>query len=1162
MIHSSVDLFTPPIPINPSTHYLWSNLHGAAASLAIANAAIHHTGLIMVIADDGHAVVRLQQELNFFTQHTTLEILTFPDWETLPYDVFSPLPELVSERLLTLHKLANITRGILIVSAATVLQRLPPRKYLEAHTLLIQCGDRLNPEYLCNRLINAGYTRVTQVFSHGEFTIRGSIIDLFPMGAMQPFRLDLLDDLVDSIRVFDQDTQRSYDQVTAIRFLPAREVPLDNESIKNFRHAFETTFGEDPKDSLIYHEMLAGHAPGGIEYYLPLFYDYTSTLFEFLPQHTTVIQWNTMQNAVATFERQIFERYEQLRYDIERPLLPPLQLYLDIAELNAALKKLARISIQTQTQSERPRGIAAVYNFATQPLPQLIINDKFSKKLANLHAFLCQEKLRTLFVAESPGRREHILNLLQELNLNAQLVDSWQTFFTATHNQAITVAPLEQGLYLNQMANDTNIAIIPEALLYSEHVRQERRRKSTFDPDQIVRSFTELHLGDPVVHEKHGIGRYRGLQTIEVGGIETELLTIEYQRGDKLYVPVASLHLISRYVGINPDTAPLHKLGSDQWEKVKRRAVEKIHDVATELLEIQARRQQITENRRPRIEHNAEYAQFKAAFPFEETYDQQNAIQAVLQDLTHFRPMDRVVCGDVGFGKTEVAQRACFHVIHHGQQVALLVPTTLLAEQHYTNFCDRFADWPVRIESISRFKTQKEQKIIATDLAEGKIDLIIGTHKLLQPNIRFHKLGLIIIDEEHRFGVRDKERLKMLRAEVDCLTLTATPIPRTLNMALAGIRDLSIIATPPAGRYPIKTFVTQWNDALIIEACQRELKRGGQIYFLHNEVKTIDSIADKIRQLLPNIKCEVAHGQMRERQLEHVMQDFYHQRFNILVCTTIIESGIDIPTANTIIINRADKLGLAQLHQIRGRVGRSHHRAYAYLIVPLQSLMTADAKKRLAAIESMEDLGSGFNLATYDLEIRGAGELLGKEQSGQIEEIGFSLYMELLERTVKAMQSGQPVELTLPIPETTEIDLHLPALLPDNYVPDVHARLVLYKRIANAADNNTLRELQIELIDRFGLLPQQAKNLFATAELKQSCIRLGICKIEAGTTGGRIVFDPATKISPTKIIEMVQQRPTELRFVDGNTLRITKNWTDAAIRLKEVQAMINELLIV
>jgi transcription-repair coupling factor (superfamily II helicase) len=759
-----------------------------------------------------------------------------------------------------------------------------------------------------------------------------------------------------------------------------------------------------------------------------------------------------------------------------------------------------------------------------------------------------------LLVAESAGRREVLIDTLRELGVRPQPVAGWDAFLASEAPLAITAAPVERGFWLDEPA----VALIPESLLLGERVQQERRRRRPgADPALVIRNLTELHVGAPVVHEEHGVGRYRGLQTLEVGGQKTEFLALEYERGDKLYVPVSSLHLISRYTGASPENAPLHRLGSDQWERIRRKAAEQVRDVAAELLDIYARREARQGFAFPRPADD--YAAFAAAFAFEETPDQQAAIDAVVADLERGRPMDRVVCGDVGFGKTEVAMRAAFVAATAGKQVAVLVPTTLLAQQHHQNFLDRFADWPIRIENLSRFRSAKESAAVVKALAEGTVDVVIGTHKLLGEGVRFKNLGLVIIDEEHRFGVRHKERLKALRAEVDVLTLTATPIPRTLNMAMAGLRDLSLIATPPAERHPIKTFVSQWNDVLIREAIQRELKRGGQVYFLHNEVESIAAMARRVAELVPSARVEVAHGQMRERELEQIMRDFYHQRFNVLVCTTIIESGIDVPTANTIVINRADKLGLAQLHQLRGRVGRSHHRAYAYLLAPPPAALTADAVKRLEAIESLEDLGAGFALATHDLEIRGAGELLGEEQSGQIHEIGFTLYMELLERAVQALKAGRVPDLERPLSHGAEVDLQLPALLPDDYLPDVHARLVQYKRIASAKDADELRELQVEMIDRFGLLPEPTKNLFAVTELKLKAQPLGIRKIEMGPQGGRILFDERPSVDPMTVIRLIQTRPKELKLDGGDRLRVTAKTEDAPVRIGYVQQLLDQL---
>jgi transcription-repair coupling factor (superfamily II helicase) len=795
----------------------------------------------------------------------------------------------------------------------------------------------------------------------------------------------------------------------------------------------------------------------------------------------------------------------------------------------------------------RHKGFAAAVNFGTRPPPPLALQARAAEPAAALHGFLGTPGQRVLFLAESTGRRELLADHLRGFGLRPRTLDGWHAFLGGDEPLALTVGPLEQGLILEA----EGLALVSETQLYGERVRQERRRRAKErDGEAVVRNLTELLPGAPVVHEEHGVGRFIGLQVLEVGGIKTELVALEYARGDKLYVPVSSLHLISRYTGASPDAAPLHKLGGDQWDKLKRRAAEKVRDVAAELLEVYARRAA-----RQGVACTApgdDYSAFAQAFAFEETPDQARAIDAVLTAMADPKPMDLVVCGDVGFGKTEVAMRAAFMAVSGGRQVAVLVPTTLLAEQHFQNFSDRFADWPVKVESLSRFRTAKEQKQVFEGLAKGTIDIVVGTHKLLAPSIRFKDLGLAIIDEEHRFGVRHKEQLKALRAEVDILTLTATPIPRTLNMAMSGLRDLAIIATPPVERHPIKTFVSTWNDALIQEACLRELKRGGQVYFLHNEVETIDKMAATLATLVPEARIEIAHGQMRERDLERVMRDFYHQRFNILVCTTIVESGIDVPSANTIVIHRADKLGLAQLHQLRGRVGRSHHRAYAYLITPPPQSMTPDAKKRLEAIESLEDLGAGFTLATHDLEIRGAGELLGEEQSGQITEIGFSLYMDLLERAVAALKSGREPELDRPLDHGAEIDLGIPALLPDDYLPDVHTRLVLYKRIASAADLEALHDLKVEMIDRFGLLPQPAQNLLAITELKLRVQPYGIRKIEAGPAGGRIHFDAEPKIDPMHLIRLIQTQPKSFKLDGGERLRFFHDLSDPARRVAEV----------
>jgi len=1090
----------------------------------------------------------------FGSEEDRVPVLGFPDWETLPYDVFSPLPELISERLLTLHRLPGLQRGVLVVPVATLLQRLAPRHYVDGHSLVLAVGERLDLDATRLRLERAGYQCVSQVIAHGEYAVRGSLLDVFPMGNPEPLRIDLFDQEVESIRTFDPDSQRSKDKVNGIRVLPAREFPLGEEAVAHFRQRYRARFEGNPQNSLIYREVSGGGVPGGLEYYLPLFFEETATLFDYLPEQVLVLEAEGCREAAATFLAGVARRYEQRRYDLERPLLPPQDLYLTADELAHRLNGLSGVLHQNHEVPERRKGFTAVTNFATASLPPLAIQARATEPAGPLKDFLQAPGRRVLFTAESTGRRELLADHLRGFGIIPTTVEGWTAFLNSTVPLALTVAPLEQGLWLAT----EDLALVTETQLFGERVRQERRQKARArDGDAIVRNLTELHAGAPVVHEDHGVGRYLGLQTLTVGGLTTEFLTLEYARGDKLYVPVSSLHLISRYTGASPENAPLHRLGGDQWDKLKRKAAQKAHDVAAELLDIYARRAA-----RQGVAFPApgeDYAAFAAAFEFEETPDQARAIEAILDGMAATQPMDRVVCGDVGFGKTEVAMRAAFVAVNGGRQVAVLVPTTLLAQQHHQNFSDRFADWPVKVENLSRFRTAREAQRVLDGLAKGTVDIVVGTHKLLQPSVRFKNLGLVIVDEEHRFGVRDKERLKALRAEVDILTLTATPIPRTLNMAMAGLRDLSIIATPPVARHPIKTFVTPWNDALIQEAVQRELKRGGQVYFLHNEVETIDNMAQKLQALVPEARVQVAHGQMRERDLERVMRDFYHQRFNLLVCTTIIESGIDIPSANTILMNRADKLGLAQLHQLRGRVGRSHHRAYAYLITPPAGVMTADAKKRLEAIESLEELGAGFTLATHDLEIRGAGELLGEEQSGQIQEVGFSLYMDLLERAVDALKAGRTVELDRPLDHGAEIDLGLPALLPADYLPDVHGRLVLYKRIASAADAEELKELQVEMIDRFGLLPESARNLFAITELKLAVQPLGIRKIEAGPTGGRILFGERPAIDPARLIRLMQSRPKEFRMEGGDKLRFFSDLADPARRVERVGELIRQL---
>ncbi len=1128
-------LFEPERPVGSVEPVRWALPIGAARALAIANSARRHPGLVLVLTPDSHAAQQLETELNFFGEE--LEIGVFPDWETLPYDIFSPHQDIIAQRLTTLYRLPERRQGLLIVPVTTLLQRLAPRNYLEQHVLLLAVGERLDREGFRLRLEAAGYNPVSQVMEHGEFAVRGSLIDLFPSGASQPYRIDLFDDEIETIRTFDPETQRTIAKVEAIELLPAREFPLSRQAITRFRQRYRASFSGDPGRSLIYREVSDALAPPGIEYYLPLFFETTDTLFDYLPLDTLVLALEGLEEATGQFLGQIAERYESRRHDPERPLLEPAALYLEPDEWRAALRRLARIEI------------GAGMDYAVADPPPLIINPRAENPAGLLQRFLAAFPGRVLFVAESAGRRELLLETLARHGLRPMPCAGWREFLDRDERLMMTVGSLEQGLLLD------GLALIAESQLYGEWVPQSRRRRRpSRDPGTVIGELQSLAMGAPVVHEDHGVGRYAGLQRMQVAGMDAEFVLLEYAGSDKLYVPVAALHKLSRYTGASPEAAPLHKLSSDQWDKARRKAAEKVRDAAAELLDLYARRQA-----RPGHAYalsDTDYAAFAAAFPFEETPDQAAAIAAVLKDMRSDQPMDRVVCGDVGFGKTEVAMRAAFVAVQGGAQVAVLVPTTLLAQQHYQNFMDRFADWPVRIELLSRFRSKSQQDKALSELIEGKVDILIGTHKLLQNDVRFRNLGLVILDEEHRFGVRQKERLKALRAEVDVLTLTATPIPRTLNMALAGLRELSIIVTPPAGRLAVKTFVGEWNRTLIREACQRELKRGGQVYFLHNEVQSIERMAGELADIVPEARIGIAHGQMRERALEQVMLDFYHQRCNLLVCSTIIESGIDVPNANTIVINRADQLGLAQLHQLRGRVGRSHHRAYAYLITPHRKSMTADAVKRIEAIESLEDLGAGFMLANHDLEIRGAGELLGEEQTGQIHEVGFTLYMEMLERAVKALKAGKIPELDRPLDHGPEVDLQLPALIPEDYLPDVHNRLILYKRIASAPDETELRDLQVEMVDRFGPLPESTKRLFNLTAIKLKAAPLGVRKIEAGPKGGRILFNPEPNIDVAQLIGLIQSQPQHYKLDGQDRLRITKPLEQPEDRLREIESVL------
>jgi len=1136
---------TPELPTRPGECHYWGRLNGSSEALAIISAARKSDRPFIMITTDMSGCNRLLEEFRFFLDDEVSEgfsLLSLPDWETLPYDLYSPYQDIVSDRLATLSRLSGFNRGILIVAVSTLMHRLLPREYLAAHSLDLENGQKLDVDKFRHELHRNGYRFVSQVLEHGDVALRGSLLDIYPMGAEVPYRIDLFDEEIESIRIFDPETQRSSDRIEKIQLLPAREAPLDEAHIARFRSDWRARFAGNPMASPVYRDVSGGLAPAGIEYYLPMFYPSMDSLFNYMDGDCIVAFDGDLAGAAQAFRQDIDERYEQGRYDQQRPLLPPEELFFDVQDIFRQVASYPQLRL-----NDAARGATAEISieFATRVPVSLPVDARATQPMVHLQRFLEDFDGRVLLVAESSGRRETLLEMLTRDGVRPRVFSNWSGFLMDSDKLGLTVAPLERGAIIET----PSLAIISESQLFGDRVQQRRlRSRRQLDLDAIVRNLTELTVGAPVVHEEHGVGRYLGLVTLVVGDITGEYIHLEYDQGDKLYVPVASLDLISRYTGVDPDHAPLHRLGSGQWQKARRKAAERARDVAAELLELHARRAART-GIVFGVDENA-YQAFVQGFPFEETPGQEDAIADVIRDMISQNPMDRLICGDSGFGKTEVAMRASFIAVQNNRQVAVLVPTTLLAQQHFKNFSDRFADWPVRVEMLSRFLTKKQQDAVLAAMQGGQVDIVIGTHKLLQEDIRFNRLGLVIIDEEHRFGVRQKERLKSMRSEVDILTLTATPIPRTLNMALSEIRDLSIIASPPLRRLPVKSFISEWSDQIVREAMMREIKRGGQVYYLHNKVEDIEKRAATMAALIPQARVRFAHGQMPEKELEQVMLDFYHQRFNVLVCTTIIETGIDVPNANTIIIDRADKFGLSQLYQLRGRVGRSHHRAYAYLIIPARRAITADAIKRLEAIESMEDLGIGFTLATHDLEIRGAGEILGDEQSGQIQEIGFGMYMDLLDRAVKAMKSGKQPELDRPLDHGTEVDLHIPALIPEDYLPDVHTRLIMYKRIASAPTSAELQDIREEMIDRFGVLPPQVKNLFMIAGLKQKAGPLGIRKIDLGEQGGRITFSDTANVDPAHVIKLIQSEPQTYRFDGHDKLRVIRELSAAEARIR------------
>ncbi len=1155
-------LLSLPAPPKVGQRVLLPESTTSADALAIVQMAAPDRLLAVITASPLEAQ-RLTEEIAWFAPALRVHLL--PDWETLPYDHFSPHQDLISERLATLFAVTQGQCDVLIVAAPTAVTRLAPPAFLAAHTFFMKKGDRLNLDRLRAQLTLAGYQHVTQVIAPGEYSLRGGIIDLFPMGTPLPYRIELFDDEIETLRSFDVDSQRTLYPVPEIRLLPAREMPAGEAGRTTFRQRFRDTFEGDASRIGLYRDVSNGIMPAGIEYYLPLFFEATATLFDYLPAATTLLLHGDVPVALAEFWADTQSRHKMLDGDRSRPVLPPGELFLRDEDFfvaaNAFPQFVQKVGAGPSQADASPPvggsepglrawGANKVGSGETATvLPVVAVNRKADDPLGALRHFLDGFVGRVLLLAESPGRRETLNEYLAEHALPAAPCADFAAFRAGTERLMLGTGPLSAGFI------QANFAIITENELYAatarpRHKRSEARRANL---EGWLRDLSELKIGDPVVHESHGIGRYLGLVHMDYGDGDTEFLHLEYANETKLYVPVAQLEAISRYSGVDPEAVQLHTLGSGQWDKAKRKAAEQVRDTAAELLNLYALRA-LREGHQFSFKPQ-DLEAFSDGFGFEETPDQQTAINAVIADMQSGKPMDRLVCGDVGFGKTEVAMRAAFVAVADGKQVAVLCPTTLLAEQHYQNFADRFASFAVKVAEISRFKSKEEQAAAIELLGQGKIDILIGTHRLLQKDVHFERLGLIIIDEEHRFGVRQKEALKALRASVDVLTLTATPIPRTLGLSLEGLRDFSVIATPPQKRLAIKTFVSRWSAGQVREAALREFKRGGQVYFLHNEVDTIENMRERLARLLPEAHIVIGHGQLPERELERVMREFTQQKHNLLLCSTIIETGIDNPHANTIIINRADKFGLAQLHQLRGRVGRSHHQAYAYLLTDENAKPTAQAQRRLDAICAMEELGSGFFLAMHDLEIRGAGEVLGESQSGEIHEIGFALYTNMLNAAVRALKDGREIpDLTQPLAVTAEINLRTPALLPDAYCPDVHERLTLYKRLANCDTDDDLRALQEELIDRFGELPPQTQALIETHRLRLLGHPLGIAKLDAGPQAILLQFVPQPPIDPARIIKLIQSdRAFKLAGPDK------LSWQKPTATLKERVAAVKEL---
>ena len=1155
-------LVAPVAPVKAADHRIWGQLRGSSDALAICESARAHQGLTLVITRSTEESIRLEQSMRFYLGLPTdedqpaitpdgLELLSLPDWETLPYDLFSPHQDITSRRIRALHRLPTTNHGVLVVPARTLMHRLPPVSYLQGNTLLLEVGQSLDIDNWRMQLESAGYRHADNVYEHGEYAVRGAILDIFPMGATRPYRIDLFDDEIETLRTFDPETQRSIDRIERIELLPANEFPWHKEARSGFRNRWFEQFPHADKDAPIYQDVTHGITPPGIEYYLPLFFDQTATLFDYLPGETLVFTASGLNEAASAFDADTRARYEDRRHDRMRPILPPAELFLQKDELFGLLKGFPRVTMTTEaTESSGGR------NCQTDVMPDVAMDGRAADPAGRLKRFISEFNGRVLICAESSGRREALIENLADHGLKLSTLENWQAFVSdPSATLGITVAPMEYGLLLP----DHHLALITETALFGERVLQRRRREKPTEADDAgYRDLSELRIGAPVVHIDHGVGRYQGLETITVEGEASEFLMLEYAGGSKLYVPVSSLHLISRYTGSDTDHAPLHKLGTDRWSNAKQKALEKIRDTAAELLDVYARREA---RKGFAFEDPKEaYRAFAAGFPFEETPDQQAAIEAVFEDMVSEKPMDRLVCGDVGFGKTEVAMRAAFMATYSGKQVAVLVPTTLLAQQHYESFRDRFSDTAVHVELLSRFRSGGQTTKAMAAIEAGKADIVIGTHKLLQGDIKFKNLGLVIIDEEHRFGVQQKERLKALRAEVDMLNLTATPIPRTLNMAMGHLRDLSIIATPPARRLSVKTFVRQRDEAMVKEAILREVLRGGQVYFLHNDVATIEKTAEDLRQLIPEARVGVAHGQMRERaSWNRSCRTSITSASTCWCAPPLSKPASTFPAPTPLSSSARTSSGLAQLHQLRGRVGRSHHQAYAYLLTPPPRSITADAKKRLEAISEAQDLGAGFMLATHDLEIRGAGELLGEEQSGQIESIGFTLYMQLLDEAVAAIRDGRTPNAELPLSHGTEMNLRIPALIPEDYLPDVHNRLMLYKRIASVNDKDGLKELQVEMIDRFGLLPEPAKNLIRQSELRIHAEALGIVKVDAGKEWARLDFGSSTPVDPLVLVKKVQSSPDQYRLEGANSFRFRLKDASTSGKLDGISDMLGQL---